>query len=255
MSRFIVRTSALISKRTYWHGGVVLADESCRALVRADEEEGIIAIWVSGQDERRRPFLQTLRQNLRAIHQTVPRLKVAEKIPYGGVLVDYQHLLRLEEMGEDWFVPDGLEKRISVRDLLGGIEERSRRRAPAPRRASGEGDEQAAPAAGKRDAAVSPAEPSAPEPLPASWEKAMAFCAVLGLLVLAAVLLIRNEPLADVNLAVVLRSFVALCVATLGASLPGLVGLKLKGGWVVVRASGALALFVISYLLAPGVVG
>ena len=39
ISRFIVRTHQMISKKTYWRSGVVLSHESNRALVKADRED------------------------------------------------------------------------------------------------------------------------------------------------------------------------------------------------------------------------
>ncbi|HEY9606881.1 MAG TPA: hypothetical protein V6C85_35055, partial [Allocoleopsis sp.] len=48
-----------------------------------------------------------------------------EKVPLPNrpkILVDYEHLLNLEEMGETSFIPEGLKERVTVKQLLDGIE-------------------------------------------------------------------------------------------------------------------------------------
>ncbi len=126
ISRFMVRMHAYIHQRTYWRNGVVLASENDknRALVKADIEDKKIFIYVSGKPETRHIFLEIIRADFRKIHKTIPKLIVKEKVPIPGhpnVVVDYEHLLTLEELGEETFIPEGLRKKVSVRELLHGI--------------------------------------------------------------------------------------------------------------------------------------
>jgi hypothetical protein len=68
---------------------------------------------------------------------------------------------------------------------------------------------------------------------------------------LVAYLVIRNESIADPQIASMLRIFISLAVNVLGATIPGLlqVDWSLKG--FTIRAAGALALFVITYFYSP----
>ncbi|MEM8810672.1 MAG: COR domain-containing protein [Cyanobacteria bacterium P01_G01_bin.38] len=125
ISRFIVRMNQLISKRTYWRNGVVLTKGGNKALVKADKEDRKIFIWVSGNQGTRRILLESIRDQFDYIHSSIPGIEVEEKVPLPSqpaVLVDYKHLLDLEALGEQEFVPSGLREKVRVRDLLEGIE-------------------------------------------------------------------------------------------------------------------------------------
>jgi internalin A len=143
ISRFIVRMNHLIHQHTYWRNGVVLAyddgvsnrpvrsTEINSALVKADREDRKIFIWVSGPEAGRRRFLAIIRAEFAAIHRTIPGLDVEEKVPLPGhpeIVVDYQYLRDLEEMGEAYFVPPGLRERVGVKKVLDGVESEQVRR-------------------------------------------------------------------------------------------------------------------------------
>ena len=109
ISRFIVRMYPYIREKTYWRTGVLLKRGNNEALVKADHEEKIITIHVRGSEQTRRELLSNIRFELGGIHTTIPRLKVAEKVSIPGhpeVVVNYQHLVNLETLGEPSFVPD-----------------------------------------------------------------------------------------------------------------------------------------------------
>jgi internalin A len=131
ISRFIVRMNYLIHRQTYWRNGVVLAHEGNTALVKADREDKKIFIWVGGPEAGRRRFLAIIRAQFDSIYRTIPGLEVEEKVPlpdHPAIVVDYQYLRDLEEMGETHFVPPGLRQRVSVKKLLDGIEPEAYRR-------------------------------------------------------------------------------------------------------------------------------
>ena len=124
MSRFLVRINNLISRKTYWRNGVVLNDEGNRALVKADKEEKKIIIWVTGQKSTRRSLLRVIRSQFDSIHTTISGLHAEEKVPlpnFPHILVDYQHLLNLEQLGEVDFIPYGIKAKVNVKELLDGI--------------------------------------------------------------------------------------------------------------------------------------
>jgi hypothetical protein len=66
-------------------------------------------------------------------------------------------------------------------------------------------------------------------------------------------LVIRNEPIADQNMVVMLRILLSLAVSVLGAVIPGFVHVSWKGSGLAIRAGGALALFVLTFLITPQV--
>jgi hypothetical protein len=77
-----------------------------------------------------------------------------------------------------------------------------------------------------------------------------------GLLMFALVafLLIRNQPIASPQLFFALRVVLSLLAGILGATIPGFLNLKWSGGGFVIRAGGALALFVLTFVYTPNLV-
>jgi len=126
ISRFIVRSHTLLSKNTYWRSGAVLAHEGSRALVKADREDKKIFIWVSGEQTTQRHLLSIIRSHFKHIHGTITGIEVKEMVPLLGrsdVVVSFQYLLGLERMGETSFIPEDLGARVSVKQLLDGVEQ------------------------------------------------------------------------------------------------------------------------------------
>jgi internalin A len=121
-SRFIVRLHEYISKQTYWRTGVVLAHENNKALIKADLEDKKIFIWVTGNPATRRVLLGIIRKEFKHIHSTIKGLEAKEKVPYKNAVIDYQHLLDLEELEQDTFIPEGLKEKVSVKELLNGVD-------------------------------------------------------------------------------------------------------------------------------------
>jgi internalin A len=123
ITRFIVRMNPFIYK-TVWRSGVVLKSGPNTALVKADTEDRKIFVWVGGNEPTRRDFLSAIRSQFDAIHQTIAKIEAREKVPVPGapnVVVDYQHLLKLELKGVRELIPEGLDEPIPVRHLLDGI--------------------------------------------------------------------------------------------------------------------------------------
>src|SRR5262249_24476302 len=81
ISRVPVRMHHLISRRTYWRFGAVLAKDECRAFVRADTTDGIIEIRIAeGSLSARRMLLGDIRGQLDGIHAHLVGLKVAPMV-------------------------------------------------------------------------------------------------------------------------------------------------------------------------------
>ncbi|OGV70404.1 MAG: hypothetical protein A2283_19020 [Lentisphaerae bacterium RIFOXYA12_FULL_48_11] len=124
-SRFIVRMSSSISKKTYWRSGVVLTREGCRALVRADAEERTVYIRITGPKNKRPIFLALIRSEFDRIHNSIAQLDARLRIPlahHPHVTVDYEHLIRLYTRGQETIIPEGTEELLNIGDLLNTID-------------------------------------------------------------------------------------------------------------------------------------
>src|SRR5512133_320651 len=86
------------------------------------------------------------------------------------------------------------------------------------------------------------------------FDRIAATCAALVVVGLAAFLLVRNQEIADPRLFFVLRVVVSFATATLGATIPGFLEIGWSGRGLAIRAGGALALFVLTFLYTPDLV-
>jgi len=130
IGRLVVRMHRLISKGTVWRTGMVLTMDENRALVKADREDALLTIRVSGAPRGRRGLLTAIRAQLRAIERTIPGLTGEEQVPVPGhpnVWVPYSHLLNLESAGKETVIPQGLVDEFRISELLDGIEARTDR--------------------------------------------------------------------------------------------------------------------------------
>jgi hypothetical protein len=88
----------------------------------------------------------------------------------------------------------------------------------------------------------------------AQFDRIAAVCAALVIVGLVVFLLIRNEEIADPRLFFALRLVLSFGTAVLGATIPGFLSVGWSVGGLTVRAGGALALFVLTYLYTPDLV-
>lgn len=84
-----------------------------------------------------------------------------------------------------------------------------------------------------------------------SLDRILASFAGLVIIGLAVFLLIRNAPITDPTLIFTLRVGLSFTVAVLGATIPGFLELNWSGRGLVIRAGGALALFVLTFVYTP----
>lgn len=102
----------------------MLEIRGCRALVRGDTQ--------AGDSPSRRNALLMIRNAFEAIHATIPKIEVLEKMPLPdqpNVVVDYDYLLTLEDHEEDRFIPLGTQTYYLVEPLLNSIVEPDKRKA------------------------------------------------------------------------------------------------------------------------------
>src|SRR4051812_27444014 len=86
------------------------------------------------------------------------------------------------------------------------------------------------------------------------FDRVAATLAALVVVGLTVFLLIRNQPIADPRLLFVLRVVVSFSAAVLGATIPGFLDVRWSGGGFAIRAGGALALFVVTFIYTPDLV-
>ncbi|MDM8557282.1 COR domain-containing protein [Candidatus Parabeggiatoa sp. HSG14] len=132
MSRFIVRMQKFISKKTYWHSGVVLAQGDNKALIKSDTEDGKIFIWVIGESTTRRKFLTAIRKQFEYLHKSIPKINAVEQVPYKTVVIPYKNLINAEEMGEKVIPIFELKERVPISQLLDGIEKIKKNKGSIP---------------------------------------------------------------------------------------------------------------------------
>jgi hypothetical protein len=96
--------------------------------------------------------------------------------------------------------------------------------------------------------------PSKSAPPPGlQFDRVAATVAALVVVGLAVFLLVRNQPIADPKLFFVLRVVMSFSAAILGATIPGFLDIRWAGSGLAIRAGGALALFVLTFVYTPDV--
>jgi len=131
MPRFIVRMHNDIKDRCRWRTGVLLEKDGFKAtaVVKADNEEKRIHIYVTG--EQKRDYFSVVRHKLRSINESFEKLIAVEKVPLPDntdIAIDYEELTGYEEVGEEYYLVGKLKKRYSVKQLLNGIEKEEERK-------------------------------------------------------------------------------------------------------------------------------
>jgi heme A synthase len=91
-------------------------------------------------------------------------------------------------------------------------------------------------------------------PASPQFDRIAATCAALIIVGLAVFLLVRNEKIADPQLFFVMRVVLSFSTAVLGATIPGFLEVGWSGRGLAIRAGGALALFVLTFLYTPDLI-
>ena len=100
--RFITRTYPLSEGQPRWVNGVILEEDNCRALIRADQAERLITVVVTGKPTERRRLLGLIRADFQRIHGDIEGLNPKEEIELAdklGTFVDL-HVLQLDEQNK-----------------------------------------------------------------------------------------------------------------------------------------------------------
>ena len=218
ISRFIVRMNQYIERQYYWKNGVFLRDGENRAKIKADLVDRRIFITIIGKEHSRRAFLAVIRSAFEEINRNF-KIEIRQMIPVPGfpqVLVSYKELLVHEEMNEPEIVIPELRKKVSVRELLDGVEELSTRM----QRRERDFEERRFPERVREDEVQRPS----PHPLPQ----------------------VKNNPVGS------LMSFVFAFVFLLAAIVAAAVAIS---KWVSVTAGVMTSVVMIAALLAIGIVG
>ncbi|WP_353570313.1 COR domain-containing protein [Candidatus Albibeggiatoa sp. nov. BB20] len=128
MPKFIVKRNTDILNQLQWRTGVVLYDKThqATAVIKADNEDRNIQIWVTGQQKR--DYFATIRKTLSDLHNEFEKLNVIELVPLPDkdkreqtVYVEYEELIGLYLDNETIFRSGKLRKKYNIRQLLDGI--------------------------------------------------------------------------------------------------------------------------------------
>jgi internalin A len=152
ITRFIVRAHEWIDAGKVWRWGVILANSSNRALVRAGVPEKKVEIRVAGQENTRVHFLAQIRGHFDSIHKTFTEGKEKAQFSieafllpakYPGLRISYDDLLTFERKGvaeipQNW---QGEVVTINVSEILNGFVPPAEREKERKRRAEEEGME------------------------------------------------------------------------------------------------------------------
>ncbi|MEK8018074.1 MAG: COR domain-containing protein, partial [Candidatus Parabeggiatoa sp.] len=130
MPRFIVNMHPDIQGELRWRTGVVLkeAQFEAMAVVKSDDDARQLFIAVTGSQQR--DYFAIILKTLRNIHNSFEKLTLVERVclpDNPAVTVDLDHLYNLEKMGETTVIPEGSQKKYSVRELLGTVDIKQRR--------------------------------------------------------------------------------------------------------------------------------
>ncbi|MCP4216534.1 MAG: GTP-binding protein [bacterium] len=132
MPRCIVRLHKDIKNTQRWRTGVVLENRAfphTTALVKADEKDGKITVWVEG--DRKRDYFQTIRKTLHDIHGTFDKLEVKELMPLPDrpdIMIEYEELVGHEVSGRSEIFVGKLRRGYDVAQLLNGVVSEDKRR-------------------------------------------------------------------------------------------------------------------------------
>jgi internalin A len=268
MPRLMVRMHRDIKNTMRWRTGVVLEDKELqtKAIVRVDEKAKHIHVFVTGAQKR--DYFSAIRKVIADINASFEKLDVTELVPVPdatNILLDYKELIGYESNGREEIFIGRLGKAYNVQTLLNGIEEKSIRKAQSQGNQTiinVEGDYFEQPTAGhigrtnQANVKQIHIERGVQQMKyhPQMWERIIVYATAALFVGIVSFLLIRNQPIADPNLVVFVRILLSLTVAVFGATVPGMLGVNLttKRG-LVIRSSGALALFVLTYIMTPSV--
>jgi small GTP-binding protein len=253
--RIIVRLHADINNMERWRTGVVLKSStfSTKALIKADDKEKRIYVTVSGLGKR--DFFAVIRQTIFDINLSFEKLGFREMVPLpdeSGHMVDYADLIGCERANIDEMFIGRLGRSYNVQTLLNGVEKKSDRDTSQIINVNGNyfaGEATVQNATGNINTLE---EPSMTQHTASTWEKVVVFLSLATFLVLFGYLLIRNTAI-DPSLAVALRIVMSLLVAVFGATVPGYINVGFSAKGLTVRAVGAVALFVLTYVYTPTV--
>ena len=251
ISRFIVRMHHQADKKTWWRSGIVLKSGNNRALVKSDQEDRKIFIFISGNSSTRRELLAIIRSQFNSIHQTIQGLEAKEKVPipgHLGIFADYKNLRDYADKNLD-FIPEGLTETFNALELLNGIESEAERQ----KRRNRDISNPIKPSPSTKPPVTPPQPQPKPEPQPiSSAERGIALAMALAVLI-AFIVLILNPRSMNGNALAIVRFLASAFAGIAGYLVSGDLGLQSSIPFMKtktqVKATGAFAAFVLVFLL------
>jgi GTPase SAR1 family protein len=243
IANFIVQHHADID-HTVWQNGVQLRSKSfeANALVEADEHNRRLSLWIKGNQADW--YFATLYNTVKQMLGKMPKLLVQEWIRLPGAEIDpidprqrasFQQLLALKRSGQDTYFSTG-GSLYSVKELLKII---PKEQLPSPPFNNNSFQPQ-------EDNKIMSYQPQ-------TWEKLIVLLTGTVFIALIGFLLIRNEPFADRNLVVLARILLSVIAGLFSATIPGFLNIDFSVKGLAIRATGALAMGVLTYIMTPTV--
>ena len=124
--RLMVKLHTFIQDAKRWRTGMILHKPNvfkALARVRWDKEDQKIRIEACGEERRR--FLSYIRETLKEIVEGFTKLEFEEMVPIPGCddYEEYSYLVEAEAAGETEVFVKKLKKRVSIAELLNGVED------------------------------------------------------------------------------------------------------------------------------------
>ncbi len=124
--RLMVKLHTFIQDAKRWRTGMILHKPNvfkALARVRWDKEDQKIRIEACGEERRR--FLSYIRETLKEIVEGFTKLEFEEMVPIQGCddYEEYSYLVEAEAAGETEVFVKKLKKRVSIAELLNGVED------------------------------------------------------------------------------------------------------------------------------------
>lgn len=104
LPRFITRTYPLSAGQPRWVNGVVLEEDGARGLIRADIDERVISVVVTGAEDARRRLAGLIRGDLEAIHSDIEGLDPIGEIELSdnpGIFINFRTLEADEQLRQE----------------------------------------------------------------------------------------------------------------------------------------------------------
>ncbi|MCP4702774.1 MAG: hypothetical protein GY862_38835 [Gammaproteobacteria bacterium] len=260
IASFIVKHHTDID-RYVWQSGVQLKNSAfgATALAESDQHNRRFSLWIKGEQAAR--YFAVLYATVKEMLNKMPKLPVQEFVRLPGSedelnpsrRASFRQLLAFEQRGttDEYIADDGTV--YSVTGLLKIMPKELRREQNVIIHNHNINQVMTMQQQNQNQEQTPNQVENKQMYQPQNWEKIIGYLTGAGFIGLIMYLLVRNEAFADPNLAVMARILLSVCAGLFTATVPGFLHIDFSAkGWVI-RAGGALAMAVLTYMWTPTV--